>query len=641
MATEADKVTATMFSRVKWSWLSFLVMGFDLSAVAVAWVGCYLVRFNGSVPPAFLDSGMAALMWVLPLYGISFILGGLYRGLWIFASLIDLLRIAKAVGISALLVVGITSMMPLEPTVPRSVLGLMPLLLMLIMGGARASYRSFKEINRHGALVALGKPVLLLGAGRDGAHLARELLRSQAWRLVGMLDDDAAKRGREIHGVKVLGPTGEVAQWAAQFKAEHVIIAMPAAPAEDHRRLASLCLRAGIKAMVLPALTSLDGDKPFLARIRNIDLDDLLSREPIRIDTDHLTPLLKGRAVMVTGAGGSIGSELCRQIACFMPAQLIAFEASEFALYRLAEEFAANFPDIALIPIAGDVKDYLTVNHVMTRYSPSIVFHAAAYKHVPLMEDINAWQAVRNNVLGTFQVAMAAARNQVSRFVLISTDKAVNPANVMGASKRLAEMVCQSMQQLGTTGTRFQTVRFGNVLGSDGSVVQKFQEQIARGGPVTVTHPEITRYFMTIPKTSQLVLQASCMGNGGEIFILEMGSPVKIVDLAHDLIRLYGFSDKQIRIVYSGLRPGEKLHEELLADTEATLPTHHPKLRIASARAVPGDWLDVLHPWMAQRRIPSDDEVRRDLRRLVPEYAPNIRPALETVAVPVAVAVRP
>lgn len=633
MASDVTRLSGARLARLNWSWLSFLVVSFDLSAVIVSWIGAYLVRFNSSVPEAFLESGMAALMWVLPLYGLSFILGGLYRGLWIFASLIDLLRIAKAVGFSALLVAGITFMMPTEPTVPRSVLGLMPLLLLLIMGGARASYRSFKEINRHGALVALGKPVLLLGAGRVGAHLARELLRSQEWRLVGMLDDDDFKLGREIHGVKVLGPTGQLAHWAAQFKASHAIIAMPAAPAEVHRRVASLCLRAGIRAMVLPALTSLDGDKPFLARIRNIDLNDLLSREPIRIDAEHLTPLLKGRVVMVTGAGGSIGAELCRQIACFFPAQLIAFEVSEFALYRLAEEFAANYPEISLVPIAGDVKDYLTVNHVMMHYSPSIVFHAAAYKHVPLMEDVNAWQAVRNNVLGTIQVAMAAARNQVSRFVLISTDKAVNPANVMGASKRLAEMVCQAMQQLGTTGTRFQTVRFGNVLGSDGSVVQKFQEQIARGGPVTVTHPEITRYFMTIPEASQLVLQASCMGNGGEIFILEMGSPVKIVDLAHDLIRLYGLSDKQIRIVYSGLRPGEKLHEELLADTEATLPTHHPKLRIASARAVPGDWLDELHPWISQRRIPGDDEVRRDLRRLVPEYAPNVRPALEAVAV--------
>jgi FlaA1/EpsC-like NDP-sugar epimerase len=280
--------------------------------------------------------------------------------------------------------------------------------------------------------------------------------------------------------------------------------------------------------------------------------------------------------------------------------------------------------------VIGDAKDSLLLDEVMSRHTPHIVFHAAAYKHVPLMEQLNAWQAVRNNVLGTYRVARAAIRHDVKHFVLISTDKAVNPTNVMGASKRLAEMACQALQQTSTR-TQFETVRFGNVLGSAGSVIPKFQEQIAKGGPVTVTHPEITRFFMTIPEASQLVLQASSMGRGGEIFILEMGEPVKIVDLARDVIRLHGFNEEQIRIVYSGLRPGEKLYEELLADDETTTRTPHPKLRIAQAREVPSGLLDELLPWLMQRRVLADDEVRRDLRRWVPEYQPANVPTLQSV----------
>jgi FlaA1/EpsC-like NDP-sugar epimerase len=368
----------------------------------------------------------------------------------------------------------------------------------------------------------------------------------------------------------------------------------------------------------------------FLSRIRQIDLEDLLGREPVRIDTPHVEALLRDRVVMVTGAGGSIGSELCRQILRFEPAQLIAFDISEFATYQLTEELRERFPTVPLIPVVGDAKDSLLLDEVISRHTPHILFHAAAYKHVPLMEELNAWQAVRNNVLGTYRVARAAIRHDVKHFVLISTDKAVNPTNVMGASKRLAEMACQALQQT-TTRTKLETVRFGNVLGSAGSVIPKFQQQVAKGGPVTVTHPEITRFFMTIPEASQLVLQASSMGMGGEIFVLDMGQPVKIVDLARDLIRLYGFTEEQVPIVFSGLRPGEKLYEELLTDDEATVRTPHPKLRIARAREVANNLLDELLPWLMQNRVLQDDEVRRDLRRWVPEYQPVTPPLLQTV----------
>jgi FlaA1/EpsC-like NDP-sugar epimerase len=359
-------------------------------------------------------------------------------------------------------------------------------------------------------------------------------------------------------------------------------------------------------------------------------MEDLLGRDPVAIDCPNIDSMLGGRSVLVTGAGGSIGSELCRQIALFGPAQIIAYEANEYALYKLVEEFGRRFPEVPLVPVAGDVRDALWLDDAFTRYMPSLVFHAAAYKHVPLMEEDNAWQAMTNNVLGTWRVAKAAAAHGVPKFVMISTDKAVNPTNVMGASKRLAEMICQVVQAE-TSATAFCSVRFGNVLGSTGSVVPKFQEQIAAGGPVTVTHPEITRYFMSIPEASQLVLQAASMGKGGEIFVLDMGEPVKIANLARDMIRLSGVSAEAVRVEFTGLRPGEKLYEELLADAEHSLPTHHEKLRVAQARVADAVVVEEVLAWVRASRVPSPAEIKRELRRWVPEYAPYQRPALQVV----------
>ncbi|WP_175951824.1 nucleoside-diphosphate sugar epimerase/dehydratase [Burkholderia sp. BCC0405] len=616
--------------RIKASWLSLSAFAYDLSAVAAAWLLAYVVRFNGSVPIDFLHGAISALVWVLPLHAIIFRLGGLYRGMWVFASLPDLVRIAKALGAAVVLImVGAVLFQPV-PIIPRSVLFLFPLFLFVMMGGARALYRTAKEFYQYGGLVAQGKPVLLLGAGNAGASLARELKRSPEWRLVGLLDDDPVKSGREIYGYKVLGAIADLSAIAASMKVENVIIAMPSASIETRRRIATLCVRAGVKAMVLPALTPVTQGQGFLSRVRHIDLEDLLGRDPVRIDTPHVEALLRNRVVMVTGAGGSIGSELCRQIVRFGPAQLVAFDLSEYAMYRLTEELREHGPGLPIIPIVGDAKDSLLLDQVFSRYTPHIVFHAAAYKHVPMMEEHNAWQAVRNNVLGTYRVARTAIRYGVKHFVLISTDKAVNPTNVMGASKRLAEMVCQALQQTSER-TQFETVRFGNVLGSAGSVIPKFQQQISKGGPVTVTHPEITRFFMTIPEAAQLVLQASSMGQGGEIFILDMGDPVRIVDLARDLIRLYGFTEDQIRIEFTGLRPGEKLYEELLACDETTTRTPHPKLRIAAAREVREGLPDELLPWLMQHRVLSDEEVRRDLRQWVAEYQPVNVPPLQAV----------
>jgi FlaA1/EpsC-like NDP-sugar epimerase len=541
------------------------------------------------------------------------------------------MRIGKALGFSALLLPMLVWMLvPASYVVPRSVFVIQPLVLLVLMGGSRALYRAWREYRLYGDLIAKGRPVLVLGAGAAGAHLVRELSRSSEWRVVGLLDDDPAKQGRELHGYRVLGGIGELGRWAEELKVEHAIVAMPSAAHDVRRRVASACVRAGLRAMTVPAFDDLISGQVTVSSVRRIEVEDLLGRDPVRIDTRQVTGFLNGRTIMVTGAGGSIGAELCRQIARYRPALLVAFEQNEYALYRLQEDLADHFPELPLVGLAGDVKDRLAVERALQRYAPAVVLHAAAYKHVPMMEGDNAWEAVRNNVYGSYQVARACLAAQVEKFVLVSTDKAVNPTNVMGASKRLAEMVCQALQA-GSTSTRFEMVRFGNVLGSTGSVIPKFQEQIARGGPITVTHPEITRFFMSIPEASQLVLQAAAMGQGGEIFVLDMGEPVKIVELAKDMIRLSGLGESDIRIDYTGLRPGEKLYEELLADDEQTRPTPHPKLRIARARGVEPGWLEELLKWLRQGRILEESEVRRDLRRWVPEYTPAAKAQLRAM----------
>lgn len=355
--------------------------------------------------------------------------------------------------------------------------------------------------------------------------------------------------------------------------------------------------------------------------MRPVKIEDLLGREAVYIDTDNVQQMLTDKCLLVTGAGGSIGAELCKQLSRFSPKQIILVESSEYALYMIDSWFREKAPQIDAVPLTGDIKDKTRMREIFERWQPQVVFHAAAYKHVPLMEVNNAWQALRNNVLGTYTVASEAMRIGAERFVLISTDKAVNPTNVMGTTKRLAEMTCQALQQQSNK-TRFQMVRFGNVLGSTGSVIPKFRAQIAAGGPVTVTHPEVTRYFMSIPEAAQLVLQAASMGDSGEIFVLDMGAPIQILTLAENMIRLAGYTEDQIEITFTGLRPGEKMYEELLADSEETLATPHPKLRIAKARNTPEDLLHILRKWANLKHSLSDDEVRTELKLWVQEYEP-------------------
>ncbi|MFZ1545649.1 MAG: nucleoside-diphosphate sugar epimerase/dehydratase [Candidatus Nitrotoga sp.] len=593
----------------------------DLVAAAFAWSLAYLLRFNFEPPPHFINEMLHTLIWVVPLQGIVFWRFDLYRGLWRYASVTDLRRIFLAVLMAASLIPLVIWMFRINAVIPRSVLVINPALLLLVMGGSRFIYRLWKEHGLYSNLKLNVEPVLVLGAGDAAVGLSKELARSRDWRLVGFLDDNVDKHGRILNGIKVLGALDSLPQWTERISVKQAIIAMPSASHQVRKRAVEICNQARVKVLTVPSFDDLLSGRIAISQLRAVELDDLLGRDPVQLDAAGLHELFTGNTVLVTGAGGSIGSELCRQIIQFKPRILVMFELSEFALYNMEQELAAKLADLEIVCLIGDVRDTARLDQVFSEYKPAVVFHAAAYKHVPLMEQHNAWQAIRNNVLGTWSIATAAQRHDVAKFVLISTDKAVNPTNVMGASKRLAEMVCQGLQQPG--GTRFIMVRFGNVLGSTGSVIPKFREQIAKGGPITVTHPDITRYFMTIPEAAQLVLQASLMGKGGEIFVLDMGDPVKIVDLANDLIRLSGLSKDDIRIEFTGLRLGEKLYEELLADNEHTLPTPHIKLRIAQARKVDTAWLGNLLIWFSTNATQDDTEVKRALTQWVPEYCPD------------------
>ncbi|WP_150430162.1 nucleoside-diphosphate sugar epimerase/dehydratase [Dechloromonas sp. CZR5] len=594
---------------------------FDVCAAGGAWLLAFWLRFNFDTPAEFQGVAVGALLWVLPLFAALFFFFGLYQGLWRFASIADLQHLLSAVFVGALLTTTVVAIFKV-PLIPRSVLVLHPLLLAVIMGGTRFAYRSWKEHRLYGPAKLRGQPVLIIGAGEAADSLLREIHRSGQWYAVAIIDDNPGRAGRRLRGLPILSPIGNIGSVAENLGAKHAIIAMPTARPAQRRRATELASAAGLTVLTVPSYDDLLSGRLSVSSIRKVELEDLLGREAVSLDDNGVHDLLGGNVVLVTGAGGSIGSELCRQIARFKPSRLVLVDSSEFALYSIGEELSTSHPSMDCRSWAADVRDKERIAEIFAGEQPVVVFHAAAYKHVPLMESVNAWQAVRTNALGTLTVARAAQEAQVRKFVLISTDKAVNPTNVMGATKRLAERLCLAVNNCGAT--RFVIVRFGNVLGSNGSVIPKFREQIAQGGPVTVTHPDIVRYFMTIPEAAQLVLQAGLMGQGGEIFVLEMGDPVKIVDLARDMIRLSGFSEDEVKIEFTGLRPGEKLYEELLADDEATLLTPHPKLRIArlSDELSIAEYEELLG-WLHSSIRPSAD-VKAGLKKYVPEYVADL-----------------
>ncbi|NOT14059.1 MAG: polysaccharide biosynthesis protein [Methylotenera sp.] len=600
---------------------TFFALLHDIVAAAVAWVLAYFLRFNFSIPVEHVSQMVQSLAWVIPLQGGVFLAFGLYRGIWRFASVSDLKRIVAAVFFVAALVAALLFMFKPTMVIPRSVLILDPILLILMMGGSRFAYRAWREHHLYGTTLKQGNPVIILGAGEAAIALVKDLARSTQWRVVGLLDDDVSLIGREIFGVKVLGAIKTLASTHQRLGVKDVIIAMPSAHHQKRREAIELANHLDLEVLTVPAIDDLMSGKVSVSQIRKVDVEDLLGRDAVKLDDSGLLHLIEGHVVMVSGAGGSIGSELCRQIVKFNPSTLICLDISEYALYRLEQEFVALKLKVKLLYMTCDVKNKTRISHCLMQYKPTVVFHAAAYKHVPMMENGNVWEALSNNVLGTHTLALACKEHGVEKFVLISTDKAVNPTNVMGASKRLAEMVCQGLQE--ALGTRFVIVRFGNVLGSSGSVIPKFREQIAKGGPITITHPEITRYFMSIPEAAQLVMQAGLMGKGGEIFVLDMGEPVKIANLAQDMIRLSGLQLDEIKIEYIGLRPGEKLYEELLADDEHTMPTPHEKLRIAQARSADIEWVQKLLHWIEHAHSTHEHEIKVALAGWVEEYRPQ------------------
>ncbi|WP_343633343.1 nucleoside-diphosphate sugar epimerase/dehydratase [Roseateles sp.] len=596
-----------------------LALALDMVAVVLAWHATYLFRLGFErwfeARPNYDHWVMLA---VVALYGVLLKLLGVPKGMWRFSGFGEVKRLA-AVCVIAGLIGAVAVLMAQLTAVPRAVLALHPVFTLMALATMRMGYRMLYEHmrSRISGSAQEQRRALVMGAGDAGRLLVAGIQHQQGWVVVGYLDDAPEKRGARVAGVPVIGTLDDATRQADTQGITHVIVAMPGATTAQRRRALDLAGKTGLAVLTVPSSQELLAGRA-VNQVRDIEPEDLLGREPVQLDEGGISECIGGKIVLITGAGGSIGSELCRQVARYGPSRIVLYELSEFALYRIEQELGESYPHIPLVRLIGDVKDLQHVRFTFTKHRPQIVFHAAAYKHVPLMEEENAWAALRNNTLGTYHACTAAAESGVERLVLISTDKAVNPTNVMGATKRAAELVISHMAGQGHA-TKFMAVRFGNVLGSSGSVIPKFKEQIAKGGPVTVTHPDITRYFMTIPEAARLVVQAGAIGESGQVFVLDMGEPVKIVDLARTMIRMSGKDVNDIRLEFSGLRPGEKLYEELLSHADTTLGTPFARLRIAllqdaslATRVV--NWLAALQ---SQGGVMSDAKVREALSELL------------------------
>ena len=590
----------------------------DLFMVLLAWFTAYWLRFNFSTIPAeYLSQAWLWLPLVLLTQAGAFLYFGLYRGDWRFASMPDLVRIIKAVSVGILICLAVMFTLTRMNAIPRAIFPVYWLLLIVALGTPRLFYRWVKERKFY---LGEGKRVLIAGAGRAGEMLVRDLLRDRQHSLVpvGFVDDKRRKLGADIHGVRVLGRCEQIPELADMLEIDLILLAMPSARSRQFRRVVEFCEAADVPFRSIPCMEDLVAGRVSINTLREISIEDLLGRDPVKLDLGAISAELSGRSVLISGAGGSIGTELCRQVARLGPGRLVLMENSEFNLFCIENELRQTFPHLDIQARLCDVADAAAVGHMFKLYRPNIVYHAAAYKHVPMLES-QVREAIDNNVCGTRVVALAADHYGCDAFVLISTDKAVNPANIMGASKRIAEIFCQNFNR--HSSTRFITVRFGNVLGSNGSVVPLFREQIEAGGPVTVTHPEMTRYFMTIPEACQLILQAESMGGGGEIYVLDMGEPVSITYLAEQMIRLSGNEPgKDIEIVYTGLRPGEKLFEELFHEKEQLSGTQHEKIFLANHRQIDWVYLDkTICNMEAACRTYDEEALLKGVSALVPE----------------------
>ena len=618
----------------------------DAAIFVMAFVGAYLLRFDFTLEPVYRAQILRLLPFLLPCKFFLFLFCGLYRGMWRYTSLNDLTRLAEASLLAMLVYIAVTLHIYGFEGVPRSVFFLDAILTFLMTGALRVGIRlhythaSSNGIEIPGLFRFSGlknlrpnrKSILLVGAGAAGEKMLREILGNHRlnYQAVGFLDDDRIKWGRSLHGLRVFGGVDIMPKVLERVKIDEVLIAIPSATGPQMRRIIEICKDCGASYRTLPEIGAIMDGKVSIKTLRDVQYEDLLRRPPVTLDTLEISRYLQGKRVLVTGAGGSIGSELCRQIIRFDPAELIMVEASEGNLYSIQMELQHELNFNRYRCILSRVQDRPLMDDVFSGYQPQLIFHAAAYKHVPMLEK-NPWEAISNNVLGSRVVMDLAIKYGVERFVLVSTDKAVRPTNVMGASKRLAELILHSLHG---NGTRFMAVRFGNVIGSSGSVLPLFRRQLEQGGPITVTHPEVTRYFMTIPEAAQLILQAGGLGEGGEIFILEMGTPVKIAQMAEELVRLSGKEPgKDVEIIFTGLREGEKLYEELITQDEGIVTTKHEKILVLQHDGWNGKknhiefskWLEGALKDLYQIGGTHDAQaIRTKLKEIIPEYVPEL-----------------
>ncbi|EIM04192.1 MULTISPECIES: polysaccharide biosynthesis protein [Rhodanobacter] len=590
----------------------------DLAMAVLAWWIAKLLRY-ALRPDEVISFGILEFPIVLLVQGLIFRWTGLYKSVWRFASLPDLWNIARAVVIGSLFVGVSLFLYDRLEGVPRSVLALYPLLLAALLGVPRLAYRYWKDSRNDLLQNQVAKRVLIVGADRAGEVLSRDLHRDNRYAVVGFVDDKPSLRGASINGHPMLGQLDQLPEVAREVAIDMLLIALPGASTSEMRRVVSLCDATGLPYRTVPRLEDVVAGRAQFNQIKEVAIEDLLGRDTVELDWTAIRETLSGKCVLVTGGGGSIGSELCRQVARLGAQSLTVVEQSEYNLYRISQELRADFPELIFDGILANCGDQVAMRKAFADVRPQVVFHAAAYKHVPLLQN-QLRAAFRNNALGTRTVADAACEAGVECFVLISTDKAVNPTSVMGACKRIAEIYCQNLDA--HAATRFMTVRFGNVLDSAGSVVPLFRRQIRDGGPVTVTHPEISRYFMTIPEACQLILQTASIGKGGEIFALDMGEPVKIRDLAEQMIRLAGKKPgSEIPIVYTGLRAGEKLFEELFHPLENYSATAHAKIFLAQHREVSWELLQaLLHKAAEAAEVFNEEELRRCVSSLLPSF---------------------
>lgn len=602
------------------SYRRWLILCCHILLLAIIYYSCFLLRLDFDVGRnyhlVFLKTLPALLLIKLTIFSFA----GLLQGWWRYAGVGDLLEIVKSSAVSSVLIYVTIKLSFYHLGLPRSILLIDLLLTICVLGGLRLSLRVYQETSgRH----VPRKNTLIVGAGQAGSKIAGELKSNSQLDLnpVGYVDDDPSKQHIKIQGIRVLGKISDVPKLVDQNRVACLLISMPSVDGGKLQSIVERCGKSRVEMRILPPVEKRLNGANHINKVRNVRIEDLLGRPPVSLDMDSIRRKLTHKTLMITGAGGSIGSELVRQLAGFEPAKLLLFERAENELHKIDLELHTSHPELECIPIVGDILDVRLLHDVMNQYRPNSVFHAAAYKHVPMMEK-NCFQAVVNNVFGTYNLALVAKHSGVDDFLMISSDKAVKPTNVMGVTKRVAELVILALQH---QHTRFVSVRFGNVLGSNGSVLPLFEQQLAHGGPLTVTHVDARRYFMTIPEAVQLVLQASTMGKGGEIFVLDMGSPVKIVDLAKHLVRLSGLDpERDVPIVYTGLRPGEKLFEELQLDGEGIKPTAHPKIRVLDGGSVEfskvSRWLDDLSGLVEAKNVSG---LVQKLREIVPEYTPS------------------